>query len=96
MKLVDANKANVSELRPSATPEIVARLEKLLECARSGDIVGLVVAYEYVEGGVNGSWNMGPGCRPTNLLGELTRMQFLLASRINDGPRSEEDIKGTK
>lgn len=83
---------NVVPLVLPTQDHIVRRLEKLLETARSGQIVGLVVAYEYDAGGVNGSWDLGKGCRPTNLLGELTRMQVQLACAINDGKSSYEDI----
>lgn len=80
----------VVELKLPPQQEIVTRLEKLLEAARTGDIVGLVVAYEYERGGVNGSWDLGAGCRPTNLLGELTRMQVQLAQRISSAVDADD------
>ncbi len=67
------------ELKREPSQAIVARLEKLLEAAKAGDIVGLVVAWEYPEGGVGGWWELETGCRPTNILGQMTWLQTRLA-----------------
>ncbi len=79
------------KLTPDAQDEIVERLEKLLACAKAGDISGLVLVYEYREGGTDGSWDLGKGCRPTSLLGELTRMSVRMAMRISNEPTDDDE-----
>lgn len=74
----------VVEFRPRPSDDIAKRLEVLLEAARRGEIVALVVGWEYLEGGVGGWWELEPGCRPTNLLGQLQWLSVKLATKLVD------------
>ncbi len=77
-----ATNLRVVEFRRRPSRDIVERLEKLLEAAKAGEIIGCATAWEYVEGGTGFWWEMEPGCRPVTLHGEVSVLSVRLANHI--------------
>ncbi len=67
------------ELKKQAHSNIVEALERHLEAAKRGDIVGFCIAYE-TSAGKTGYWvSLGEGCRPNAIVGQLFTSATMMA-----------------
>lgn len=60
--------------------EMVEFCEKLLACAKTGQLLGIVCVWQYDEGGTDFKWVLDEGCRPIAVVGQLAAAQHKLLS----------------
>lgn len=62
---------------------IVACLELVLAKARAGEILGVAVIYQYLDGDVGYQYAVEPGARPTLMVGQLSVCGVSMIDRYN-------------
>ena len=82
-KVVDLKNRAVDLPNPGEPhPELVERLEKLLEMARSGELTGMAFVYQYRDEGF--SWGCAGTFARAKIVGALHAIAFDLTRRLVD------------